>query len=91
MNWALAISAFGSLIQLVIGLLCLAPRSEAEGYAKVESLSKDGDLLEAAANLFAALRRLDGYSLDRVIIESVPEIGIGRAIMDRLRRAATRH
>ena len=74
-----------------LGLLSLAPRSEAAGYTQVESLSKDGDLLEAAANLFAALRRLDGYGLDRVIIESVPEIGIGRAIMDRLRRAATRH
>ena len=73
-----------------VGLLRLAPRSETEGYATVESLSKDGDLLEAAANLFAALRRLDGYSLDRVIIESVPEIGIGLAIMDRLRRAASR-
>jgi L-threonylcarbamoyladenylate synthase len=69
------------------GLLLLQPRP-AEGYVTVEYLSRDGNLIEAAANLFAALRRLDSARLDRVIVESVPEYGIGRAIMDRLRRAA---
>ena len=69
------------------GLLLLQPRP-AEGYVTVEYLSQDGNLIEAAANLFAALRRLDSAGLDRVIVESVPECGIGRAIMDRLRRAA---
>lgn len=73
-----------------VGLLTLAPRPEVEEYVVVETLSKDGDLLEAAANLFAALRRLDGLGLERVVVESVPEQGVGRAIMDRLRRAATR-
>jgi L-threonylcarbamoyladenylate synthase len=70
-----------------IGLLLLQPRP-AEGYVTVEYLSQDGNLIEAAANLFAALRRLDSAGLNRVIVESVPECGIGRAIMDRLRRAA---
>ena len=69
------------------GLLLLQPRL-VEGYATVEYLSQGGNLIEAAANLFAALRRLDSAGLDRVIVESVPECGIGRAIMDRLRRAA---
>ncbi len=73
-----------------VGLLTLAPRSGTEGYAVREVLSKTGDLLEAATHLFAVLRRLDQAGLARVIVESVPEIGIGRAIMDRLRRAATR-
>jgi L-threonylcarbamoyladenylate synthase len=73
-----------------VGLLTLAPRPEVEEYVVVETLSKDGNLLEAAANLFAALRRLDGLGLERVVVESVPERGIGRAIMDRLRRAAAR-
>jgi L-threonylcarbamoyladenylate synthase len=73
-----------------VGLLMLAPRPDVEGYAIVETLSKDGSLLEAAANLFAALRRLDSLGLERVVIESVPEHGLGRAIMDRLRRAAAR-
>ena len=69
------------------GLLLLQPRL-VEGYATVEYLSQGGNLIEAAANLFAALHRLDSAGLDRVIVESVPECGIGRAIMDRLRRAA---
>ena len=72
------------------GLLTLVPRPDVEGYPVVEALSKSGDLVEAAANLFAALRRLDGLGLGEVVVESVPEFGIGRAIMDRLRRAAVR-
>jgi len=73
-----------------VGLLTLMPRPDVEEHVVVETLSKDGNLLEAAANLFAALRRLDGLGLERVIVEPVSERGIGRAIMDRLRRAATR-
>ncbi len=73
-----------------VGLLTLAPRPDVEEYVVVEALSKDGTLLEAAAHLFATLRRLDSLGLERVVVESVPEHGIGRAIMDRLRRAATR-
>jgi L-threonylcarbamoyladenylate synthase len=73
-----------------MGLLTLAPRPDAKGYSVVEALSNDGNLVEAAANLFAALRRLDSVGLERIIVEPVPESGIGRAIMDRLRRAAAR-
>ena len=43
---------------------------------------------EAAANLFAAIRRLDALNLDLILAEPIPEIGLGRAIMDRLRRAS---
>jgi len=74
-----------------IGLLTLKSRSEVKGYSTVEILSKDGNLVEAAANLFAALQRLDSLGLERVVVESVPEHGIGRAIMDRLRRASARN
>jgi len=55
-----------------------------------EILSADGNLTEAAANLFAAMRQLDEQGLDLIVAEPVPEIGLGRAIMDRLRRAAAR-
>ncbi len=51
-------------------------------------LSETGDLREAAVRLFAALRRLDEAGLDGIIAEPVPETGLGRAIMERLRRAA---
>jgi L-threonylcarbamoyladenylate synthase len=73
-----------------IGAILVTKRQGVEGYAAVEALSDDGNLIEVAANLFATLRRIDSLELDRVVIESVPEHGIGRAIMDRLRRAATR-
>ncbi|MFN8154126.1 MAG: L-threonylcarbamoyladenylate synthase [Bacteroidia bacterium] len=53
-----------------------------------EVLSRAGDLFEAAAGLFAALRRLDSSEADFIIAEPVPDVSIGRAINDRLRRAA---
>ncbi|MFC5408616.1 L-threonylcarbamoyladenylate synthase [Larkinella bovis] len=51
-------------------------------------LSVTGDISEAAKNLFAALRALDTLDIDVIITELVPETGLGRAINDRLRRAA---
>ncbi len=73
-----------------VGLVLFADRPVEPGNAAVEFLSEHGDFVEAAANLFAVLRRLDDLGLDLVVIESVPEHGLGRAIMDRLRRAAAR-
>jgi L-threonylcarbamoyladenylate synthase len=73
-----------------LGALTVSKRQDVVGYENIEALSSDGNLIEVAANLFAALRRIDNLGLDRVVIESVPEHGLGRAIMDRLRRAATR-
>ncbi len=51
-------------------------------------LSSAGNLSEAAKNLFAALRLYDTMPVDFIIAEPVPEEGLGRAINDRLRRAA---
>jgi L-threonylcarbamoyladenylate synthase len=51
-------------------------------------LSPDGSLEQAAQNLFAALRAFDRMPIDYIIAELVPETGLGRAINDRLRRAA---
>jgi L-threonylcarbamoyladenylate synthase len=51
-------------------------------------LSKDGDLQEAAQNLFLALRTLDKLDVDVILAELVPNSGLGRAINDRLTRAA---
>ncbi len=56
--------------------------------SRTEILSTDGDLKEAAANLFSSLHRLDGMNIRVIIAEAVPEQGLGIAIMDRLRRAA---
>jgi L-threonylcarbamoyladenylate synthase len=51
-------------------------------------LSRSGDLHEAARNLFAMLRTLDTMEIEVVLAEEVPDTGLGRAINDRLRRAA---
>lgn len=53
-----------------------------------ENLSPTGDLLEASANLFAALHRLDASGAPAIAVSPIPETGLGRAINDRLRRAA---
>jgi len=60
------------------------------GFAEVVWLSLTGDLAEAAANLFAMLRRLDRPPFTAIAVMPIPEHGLGRAINDRLRRAATR-
>ena len=51
------------------------------------SLSESGDLAEAAARLFDLLRRADVQGRP-IAVAPVPDIGLGRAINDRLRRAA---
>jgi L-threonylcarbamoyladenylate synthase len=53
-----------------------------------DSLSPSGDLEEAAARLFEALHRADGEGRSRIAVAPIPNIGIGLAINDRLRRAA---
>lgn len=58
------------------------------GFAAVLNLSPAGDLAEAAANLFAMLRRLDRPEFTGIAVMSIPDRGLGRAINDRLRRAA---
>ena len=71
------------------GLLAmLTPDHVDERFCAIEVLSASGDLREVARNLFAALRRLDALSLDRLFAEPCDEQGLGLAVMDRLRRCA---
>ena len=51
-------------------------------------LAPGGDVTEAASNLFAYLRRLDQLPVSRLYAQLVPDEGLGRAVNDRLRRAA---
>ena len=71
-----------------IGFLAFQESKNFLKFRQVEVLSKKGDFREAAANLFSAIRRLDALNLDLILAEAVPEVGLGRAIMDRLRRAS---
>ena len=54
------------------------------------ALSPGGDFREAARNLFAAMRYLDSLGLDLILAELLPEEDLGRAVNDRLRRAAAK-
>ncbi|MBI1305613.1 MAG: threonylcarbamoyl-AMP synthase [Bacteroidetes bacterium] len=54
------------------------------------NLSKSGSLSEAATHLFAALREADKSPKPTILIERVPDTGLGKAINDRLNRAARR-
>lgn len=54
----------------------------------VLNLSPTGDLNEAAKNLFAMLRALDQSHFKAIAVMPIPEIGLGIAINDRLKRAA---
>ncbi len=56
----------------------------------VRNLSIQGDLKEAAANLFAMLRDLDQIDSEGISVMPIPEVDLGVAINDRLRRAAAR-
>jgi len=69
-------------------LLAFGPEAP-PGFAEVLWLSRTGDLAEAAANLFSMLRRLDRPPFTAIAVMPIPEHGLGRAINDRLRRAAT--
>lgn len=53
----------------------------------IERLSSSGDVVEAAKNLFGAMRRLAAHNVQTIFVDDIPEVGLGVAINDRLRRA----
>ena len=53
-------------------------------------LSPNGTLEEMAKNLYAAMYDLDTLSLDVIIAEKAPDVGVGKAINDRLLRSSTK-
>jgi L-threonylcarbamoyladenylate synthase len=76
---AAEVAAAGRLVGLV------APGAAPTG---VRSLAAPRDADALAAALYGALRDAEHAGVDVVVVEAVPEEGIGRAVMDRLRRAA---
>lgn len=69
-------------------LLAFGPTPLPTQRGPVINLSPAGDLAEAAANLFAALRDLDASGAEAIAVMPIPAEGLGEAINDRLRRAA---
>jgi L-threonylcarbamoyladenylate synthase len=56
--------------------------------AVVRVMGSRSDPAAIAAGLFAHLRDLDDAGLDVIVVEGIQDAGLGRAVMDRLRRAA---
>jgi L-threonylcarbamoyladenylate synthase len=71
-----------------IAVLSLEKHFDEVPAAQQIQLSPTGDLTEAARNLFASLRQLDALDIDVILAEELPEFELGRAVNDRLRRAA---
>jgi L-threonylcarbamoyladenylate synthase len=63
-------------------------KDELPGFGQLERLTPSGDPVEAAANLYAAMRRLDAAGLDLIFAEAPPHEGLGEAIAERLRKAS---
>ncbi len=69
------------------GLISFSGELE-KGYKKVIRVSENNDLKDYAANIFEAMHAFeDDNDIDIIIAEAVPETGVGKAIMDRLRKA----
>lgn len=70
------------------GYLALGPLQNTGEYQLSLSLSPSYNLTEAAVNLFSALHQFEESGVECIVVEPIPETGIGIAIMDRLRKAA---
>lgn len=68
-------------------LLAFGPQVPPGG-AVTRNLSPGGDLVEAAAKLFAMLHELDSMAIEGIAVMPIPEAGLGAAINDRLVRAS---
>ncbi len=88
-GWALAVRRASDAASTTIGLVANvrdlpADRTTPTG---VRLLATPEDATTLAADLFAVLRRAEDVGLDELVVEAVADDGIGRAVMDRLRRA----
>ncbi len=66
-----------------VGIIARSPAPDG-----VLGIARFRDAADLAARLYAALRAAEAAGVSDLVVESVPETGIGRAVMDRLRRAA---
>lgn len=71
-----------------IGLLTYNASYKSDKITAEIILSATSSLEEAASKLYDALHQLDHLNLDIIIVEKLPEFGLGKSINDRLQRAA---
>lgn len=62
-----------------------------DGFKKVIQCSQNNNILEYAINIFDAMHQMEDSDVELIVAEPVEEIGIGKAIMDRLKKAAYQH
>jgi L-threonylcarbamoyladenylate synthase len=74
--------------QKKIGLLLHNKTEENYKVIQISYLSTTADLKEAATNLYRLLHELDQLELDMIVIQRLPDIGLGKSINDRLERAS---
>jgi L-threonylcarbamoyladenylate synthase len=75
---------------LKIGVLTLGKTEINQLNTTCINLSLTEDLEEASTNLYKSMYDLDAMELDCIVIELFPEIGIGKSLNDRIRRASFR-
>ena len=73
-----------------VGVICFDKYVDGFDKSNQVLLSARGDLNDAAKHLFAAMRSLDAGIVDVIYAIKFPEVGLGRAINDRLMRASAK-
>lgn len=73
-----------------VGILSFSAQTKGKNILAQEILSEAKDLQEAARNLYAAMHRLDKSGVEVILAECVDDVGLGKTINDRLRRAAVK-
>ncbi|MDR2581611.1 MAG: threonylcarbamoyl-AMP synthase [Fibromonadaceae bacterium] len=77
------------VVPLNSGLLAFGEMPKNAGsFAELLNLSESGDLVEAAANLYGMLHKLDSLGLSKIFAVKLPEEGLGVAVNDRLTKAS---
>lgn len=70
------------------GLLAFGNNVPSKNFVLIKNISPKGDLAEAARNLFSALHELEAHKVSSIATMPIPNIGIGKAINDKLKRAS---
>lgn len=81
--------AMTTLSKKKVALLSFQKKYALPRKIKQLQLSRTGDMKEAAANLYDHLHRLDRGGFDYIISEKAPDEGLGKAINERLKKAAS--
>jgi L-threonylcarbamoyladenylate synthase len=71
-----------------VGVLCTDETAGFYSVGVVRSLGNRNDLANIAHNLFRLLREIDSEGVDVIVAEGVPAVGLGLAVMNRLRKAS---